>query len=74
MYTFKKCVGPEVYTPTVAAGWAKLYSKMLDILIPEVVTFEREYKSDALMAHDKRFKEYYDRRAAVEHRSDFSDR
>lgn len=70
MYTIQKCVGPEVFTPTTANGWAKVYSKMLDSIIPVCVDFEKEHKAEALFAHDKRFKEYYERREAVEHRAD----
>lgn len=69
-----KCVGPDVFTPAMANAWAKIYSKMLDTVFPVCVTFEREHKEEALMAHDKRFKEYYERREAVAHRSDYSDR
>lgn len=68
LYTIKACVGTEVYTAKVSTGWAKIYSKMLDSIIPVCVNFECEHKTEALLAHDKRFKEYYARREEVENR------
>eukprot|EP00981_Chlorochromonas_danica_P006843 scaffold1496_cov266-Ochromonas_danica.AAC.5 len=44
LYTIKKCVGPKEYTPAVHFGWAKIYSLILDVIIPDVVHYEMSHK------------------------------
>ena len=65
LYTVKTCVGPIVYTETVHNGWAKIYSKMLDTIVPIAVTFELDHKNWASQAADKRFEGQSKSEAAV---------
>lgn len=44
LYTIKKCIGPKEYTQAVHHGWAKIYSLILDVIIPIVVHFEMTHK------------------------------
>lgn len=46
LYTIKKCVGPKEYTPAVHFGWAKIYSLILDVIIPDVVHYEMSHKEN----------------------------
>ncbi len=48
------CVGDKIYTPLVHRGWAKIYSRMLDVIIPVVVHFELLNKEFAQQIAEKR--------------------
>lgn len=39
LYTIKKCCG-EAYTEKAHRGWAKILSRLLDVIIPVVIDFE----------------------------------
>lgn len=54
LYTIKKCVGPQVFDQTAMNGWCKIYSRMLDEIIPVVVHFELTNKQIAEKIYDKR--------------------
>jgi hemoglobin-like flavoprotein len=43
-YSLRKCLGEEAYNPTVETAWKKIYSSMLRIIVPLVVTYERTGK------------------------------
>lgn len=58
MYAIKMCVGPAVYTDQVHRGWCKIYSKMLDTIVPICVKFELDHKEFATEVHTKRFKDH----------------
>lgn len=58
MYAIKTCVGPAVYTEQVHNGWCKIYSKMLDVIVPLCVKFELDHKDFAVEVNTKRFKDH----------------
>mmetsp|Transcript_417 Transcript_417/g.706 ORF Transcript_417/g.706 Transcript_417/m.706 type:complete len:226 (-) Transcript_417:1614-2291(-) len=57
LFAIKTCVGPDVYTETVHNGWAKIYSKMLNTIVPMAVAFELDHKQQCEEAAMKRFKD-----------------
>lgn len=64
-YAIKTCVGPIVYTTVAHSGWAKIYSKMLDSIVPNAVKFELDHKNMAVQASTVRFKGNSKAEAAV---------
>ncbi len=44
LYTIRKCVGDEVFTADAHNGWAKIYSRVLDGILPTVVKYEMHNK------------------------------
>jgi hypothetical protein len=44
LYSIKKCIGSIEYNQVVHSGWAKIYSAILDVIIPEAVRFELSHK------------------------------
>lgn len=40
MYCIRKCVGDEVFTPTMKMIWIKIFSRVLDVILPVVVQHE----------------------------------
>jgi hemoglobin-like flavoprotein len=40
-WVIKTCIG-ESFTPKVGLAWTKIYSKMLQVIVPEAVAFERQ--------------------------------
>jgi hemoglobin-like flavoprotein len=43
-YSLRRCLGEGTYTPVVETAWKKIYSSMLRIIVPLVVTYERTGK------------------------------
>lgn len=54
LHAIKKVVGPQEYTATAHNGWLKIYSAMLEIIVPEVVRFEIEHREEAIAILHKR--------------------
>lgn len=54
LFTIKKCIGPAAYTPEVHFGWAKIYSLILDVIVPNVVHFEMTHKDEVERMLSKR--------------------
>lgn len=54
MHAIKSCVGPEIYTDTANRGWCKIYSMLLDVIVPEVVHHELRHRTQAQMSLSKR--------------------
>lgn len=54
MFAIKECVGPKEYSPAAHHGWCKIYSAMLDTIIPEVVKYEIESASQARETNNRR--------------------
>lgn len=44
MYAIQKSIGPVLWTPIVANAWAKIFSRILDVIIPVVIRFEVEQR------------------------------
>jgi hypothetical protein len=42
MYCIKKCVGEAEYTPKIANIFTKVFSRVLDVVVPVVVRYELE--------------------------------
>ena len=47
MYAMMKCVGPVIWSSAASRGWAKIFSRVLDEIIPVVVRFELENRSQS---------------------------
>ena len=58
MYAIRLCVGPAVYTEQVHKGWCKIYSEMLDVIVPICVKFELDHKDFAVEVNTKLFNDY----------------
>lgn len=54
-----------MYNEVVHNGWAKIYSRMLDIIVPNAVMFELNHKHRAEEAATKRFKDVSKAEAVV---------
>lgn len=57
LHGIQVCVGPLVYNELVHNGWTKIYSKMLDSIVPLALKFEFDHANLANAAATKRFKE-----------------
>ena len=44
MYCIQKSIGPKEWTPTVSRGWTKIFSRILDVLVPTAVRCEMNTK------------------------------
>lgn len=42
IYSLTKCVGDQTMTHAARRGWSKLLSRLLDVILPVVVTYEVE--------------------------------
>lgn len=42
MYSIRKSIGDDEYTATAARGFTKIFSRILDVIIPIVIRFEVE--------------------------------
>ena len=60
LYTIKKCLGPKEYSQMVHFGWAKVYSRILDAIVPLVVKFELENRELADQIQIKRNNQHND--------------
>jgi hemoglobin-like flavoprotein len=41
-WCIKTCVGAAAFTPEIGGAWVRIYSKMLQIVVPLAVTYERK--------------------------------
>jgi hemoglobin-like flavoprotein len=41
-WCIKTCIGAEAFTPAVELSWVKIYSKMLQVIVPVAVRYEKE--------------------------------
>jgi hemoglobin-like flavoprotein len=41
-WCIKTCIGPEAFTAAVELSWVKIYSKMLQVIVPVAVRYEKE--------------------------------
>lgn len=57
LHGIQVCVGPLVYNELVHNGWTKIYSKMLDSIVPLALKFELDHRNLADAAATKRFKD-----------------
>ena len=39
-HALRKVLGPDVYTATCHSGWVKLFSRILDGIVPVVIEYE----------------------------------
>lgn len=62
-FAMQKVLGGD-YTPLAHRGWTKIYSAMLEIIIPEVIRFEISQKEEALQVLKKRTGNTLDRSVA----------
>jgi hypothetical protein len=54
MHAIAQCVGPNEFGVAAQVGWAKIYSQLLDVIIPEVVKFELQNREQADQIRSKR--------------------
>lgn len=54
LYAIRQCVGDAAYTPVAHRGWTKIYSRILDMIIPIVVHFELQNKIQSQQIAEKR--------------------
>lgn len=54
MFSIKATVGPDEYSSAAHSGWTKIYSTILDHIVPEVVKYELAHPDDAQAVLDKR--------------------
>lgn len=41
-WVIKTCIGPTAFTADVESAWVKIYSQMLQVIVPEAVSYERQ--------------------------------
>lgn len=41
-WVIKTCIGEQGFTPRIGIAWTTIYSKMLQVIVPEAVSYERQ--------------------------------
>lgn len=54
LWALRRCLGPDAFTSEVHVAWLKIYSRMLRIMVPVAVCYERQLNAEALKADSSR--------------------